>query len=49
MTGIQTTTEIQIKITLSSLKDHSNAIGVQMNGTGDHIDKESKLGSEQQI
>lgn len=43
--GIQTTTDIQIKIMLSNLKDHNHVI-VQMNGPGDHIDKQSKLGSE---
>lgn len=45
MMGIQTTTEIQIKIMLSSRKDHKHVI-VQRNGPGDHIDKQSKLSSE---
>lgn len=43
--GIQTTTDKQIKIRLSSLKDRNHVI-VQMNGPGDHTDKQSKLGSE---
>lgn len=42
---IQSTTDVQIKIMLNSLKDHNHVI-VQRNGHGDHIDKQSKLSSE---